>query len=71
MKEVIDFKFQLGYVDIFSAELFFELDQLILELDPQLPLVIEIIFELLFGLFELLSLIFKHEFDFPKVVVFI
>lgn len=58
VEEVVDFELELRDGDLFSAEFVFQLDEFVLELDSHLPLVIQIVFIFVFGLFELLSLIF-------------
>lgn len=71
VEEVIDFEFEFGDGNLFSTELILELDELVLELDPEFPLIVEIVLKLLFCLFELLPFIFEHKFYFPKVMVIV
>ena len=51
---------------IFAAELILEFDQFVLELYPQLAFVVEVMFEFVLEVPELLPLIFEHELDFPQ-----
>ena len=71
VKQVIDFKLELGNQNLFSIELILKFDEFVFELDPQLSFVIEVVFELFLGLLELLALIFEHELNFSKVMIFI
>ncbi len=71
VKQVIDFKLELGNQNLFSTELILKFDEFVFELDPQLSFVIEVVFELFLGLLEFLALIFEHELNFSKVMIFI
>ena len=70
VEKVVYFKLQFGGRAIFSAKLIFKFDQFVLKLNPQLPLVVEVVFQLVFILLEFFPLIFEHELDFVKIVIF-
>lgn len=69
MQQVIDLKLEFRDDDFLPAELILQLDQLVFKLDPQLPLVVQVVFELLLRLLKLPPLVFQHELDLPKVVI--
>jgi hypothetical protein len=65
MEEIVNLKLSFGEDDFLSTELIFQLDELVLKLDPALALVVEVSFEAILGLPELLPLILKHELELP------
>ncbi len=44
MEKIVDFKLKFRKGDIFSTKLIFKFDQLVFELNPQLTLVVKIMF---------------------------
>lgn len=58
VEKVVDFEFEFRNSNFFATELIFEFDKFVFELDSEFALIIEIIFKLLFCLFELFSLVF-------------
>ena len=71
VKKIVDPELHFRKSYFLSAELVFELNEFVLELDSEFSFVVEITLKLLFGLSEFLSLVFKHVFDLSEIVVFV
>lgn len=63
MEQVVDLEFSFGEGDFLSTEFVLEFDQLVFELYPSFSLVVEVCLQLVFGLSELMPLVFEHELD--------
>ena len=71
MKQVIYFELQFRDYDFLSTELILEFDKFVLEFNSHFSFIVQIVLILLFGLFKLFSLIFKHEFILSKILIII
>lgn len=69
MEKVVNFELKFRKDDIFPAELIFDLDKFVLELNPQLTLIVEIMFQFIFSFFEFFPFIFQHKLEFCKVMI--
>ena len=69
MEEVVDLELKFRGRDIPSAEFILQFYQFVLKFDSQLPFIIEIVFELVLGFFELLPFVLEHELDFCEIVI--
>lgn len=71
MKQVIYLELQFRDSDFLSAKLIFEFDKFVLEFDSHFSFIVQIVLILLFGLFKLFSLIFKHELNLTEILIII
>lgn len=71
VKQIIDLELKLWDLYLFSAELIFELNEFVLEFDSHFSFIVQIVLILLFGLFKLFSLIFKHELNLTEILILI
>ena len=71
MKQVIYLELQFRDSNFFSAKLIFEFDKFVLEFDSHFSFIVQIVLILLFGLFKLFSLIFKHELNLTEILILI
>ena len=70
MEQVVNFELVFRNGDIFPAELVLKFDQFVLEFYPKFAFVVEIVFQFVLGVFELLPLVLEHKFHFGHVVIF-